>query len=188
MKRQIPLISILMLVVVALGGCGSSSSTSSDGSKSSAGSSASDERSLTKAEFIVEADALCEASKAKQESLRTNLQQLAQNVRRQERETGTFSDGARKELAEALDRVAAIAETGLSGVQSLGSPKADASQLETIFRKTESALAASRAYAAAVENHEDAKAKAATEKGDADTRDVGGLAKQYGFKVCFSAP
>lgn len=175
-------------MVVALGGCGSDSSTSSDSSKSSADASASDEGLPTKAQFIAEADAFCEASKAKQQSSRTNLQQLAQKARGEEGETGTVSDSTRKELAETLERVGAIAEAGFSRVQSLGLPKADASQLETIFRKSESAFAAGRTYAAALENHEDAKAQAVAEKGNADTRDVGGLAKQYGFKVCFSVP
>ena len=120
--------------------------------------------------------------------MRANLQQLAQKARGEEAKTGTISDSTRKELAEALDQVTAVAEAGFSRIQSLGPPKADASQLETIFRKTESAFAASRAYAAALENHEDAKAQAVAEKGNADTRNVGALAKQYGFEVCFSVP
>lgn len=154
----------------------------------SAGAGASDGGTLTKAEFIAEADALCEASKARQETSRAAVAQLAQKARGEEGETGTISDGIRRDLAEALDRVVARAEAGFSEVQSLGPPKADASQLGEILRRTESAFAASRAYAAALENHEDAKAQAVAEKGNAATRDVAGLAKQYGFKVCFSAP
>lgn len=180
MKRLLPLI----LIVVAFAGCGSDSSTSSGSSTSSA----SGDTSLTKAEFIAEADAICEASKAKQESLRADVARMAEKAREEEDASGTVSDATRKDLAESLDQVAADAEAGFSDVQSLGPAEADASQLETIFETTESAFAASHAYAAALKNHEDAKAQAVAESGNADTRDVAGLAQQYGFKVCFSAP
>jgi hypothetical protein len=187
-RRQTPLILTLVLAVVALGGCGSASSTSSGGSPSSAETAASDGGSLTKAEFIAEADALCEASKAKQESLRTKIERLAQQARGEERSRGTVSDGTRRELAQTLELILASAEAGLSQVQGLGSPKADAGQLETIFQKTESAFAASRAYAAALEGHEDARAQAVAERGNAETRETAGLAKQYGFEVCGAEP
>jgi hypothetical protein len=164
-----------ILMVLALAGCGSDSSSDEEGT-------------LTKAEFIAEADAICEASKARQETLRATVAQLAEKARGEEGKTGTVSDGTRKELADALNRVAAAAEAGFSRVQDLGSPQGDADQLETILGKTEAAFAASRAYAAALVNHEDAEAQAVAEKGNAETVEVTSLAKQYGFAICFSAP
>lgn len=184
MKRLSPLIPILVLAIVALGGCGSSSSTSSGGSTSSADTAVGEEGSLTKAEFIAKADALCEASKAKRDPLQAKVEELAQKARGEESATGTVSDGTREELAKTLDRIVAIAEASLSQVQGLGPPETDASQLEAIFQITESAFAQSRAYAEALEGHEDAKAQAIAEKGDAETRETASLANQYGFEVC----
>ncbi len=185
MKRQTPLILVLAL---ALGGCGSSSSTSPDSSTSSSDTTATDGGSLPKAEFIAKADALCAASRAKQEPLRTKVDELAQKARGEEGAAGTVSDNTRVELAETLEQIGAVGEASLSQVQSLGPPDADASRLEPIFQKVESAFAASRAYAAALENHEDAKAQAVAEKASAETQESAALSKQYGFKVCGSEP
>ena len=176
LKRLAP---IFLAALVVMAGCGSSSSSDNGGNT---------EASLTKAEFIAKADALCEASKAKQEPLRTKIEDAARKARGEEQSRGSISDSTRRELAQTLEQVVAIAEADLSQVQALGQPQADANQLEAIFQKTESAFVASRAYAAALENHEDAKAQAVAEKDNAETSDTAGLAKQYGFKVCGSRP
>jgi hypothetical protein len=175
----------LVALLVALAGCGSSSSSSSTPATDAA---ASGEATLTKAEFIAKADALCEATKAKGEPLRKKLEELARKVRAEEQSRGGISDSGRRELAQALERIGAIAEAGLRELRALGAPRADATRLEAIFQKSESAFAASNAYAAALENHEDAKAQAVAEKGDAETRETASLAKQYGFKACGSRP
>lgn len=131
---------------------------------------------------------LCEDSKAKQEPLREKLGEVAQKARGEERGNGGLTDGTRRELAQTLGQVVATAEASLSRVQALGSPKADASQLDSIFRKIESAFEASLAYGAALEQHEDAKAQAIAERANAETRETAILAKRYGFKVCGAQP
>jgi len=81
-----------------------------------------------------------------------------------------------------------MAEAGLSRVQELGAPEADADQLEAIYQQTESAFQSSRAYGAALEEHEDARAQKLAEAGNAKTRETATLARRYGFRVCGSQP
>jgi hypothetical protein len=173
----------LVLVLIAVAGCGSSSSSSS--ATDTAGSR---EGSLTKAEFIARADSFCEASKMKQEPLRRQLEKAARKAREEERDNGSASDAARGELAQTLGRIVTMAEAGLARVRALGPPDADADQLELIFQTTESAFRTSRAYGAALEGHEDARAEAIAERGNAETRETAALAKRYGFRVCGSQP
>jgi hypothetical protein len=181
-RRLAPL--IFAVAVVFFAGCGSSSESSSSASDAAT----SGEGSLTKAEFIVKADALCEDSKAKQNPLRKKLEEATRKARGEEQGNGGLTDGTRRELAQTLGQVVATAEASLSRVQALGSPKADAGQLEAIFQKIESAFAASLAYGAALENHEDAKAQEIAERANAETRETTILAKRYGFKVCGAQP
>jgi hypothetical protein len=142
---------------------------------------------LSKAEFIAKADALCEASKAKQEPLRQKLEEVTRKARAEEEGRG-LADGTRKELAQTLGRIVAMAEASQSQIKALGPPEANAARLGAIFRKFESAFGASLAYGAALEHHEDAKAQAIAEKANAETRETAAQAKQYGFEVCGSQP
>jgi hypothetical protein len=171
--------------MVVLAGCGSSSAGNST---SPTDTTTAVEGSLTKAEFIARADVLCEDLKAKQEPLHQGLEEVARKARAEERSKAGISDGTRRELAQALGRIVAIGEAGLSQVQALGIPEAGAAQLEAIFQKTESAFETSLAYGAALENHEDANAQAIAETGNAETRETAALAERYGFKVCGSPP
>jgi hypothetical protein len=159
---------ILLVASISLTGCGSSSGSSS------------------KAEFIAKADALCEASKAKQEPLRGNLEATARKARREQEGGGEVSEQTRVELAQTLRRIVTMAEASLSQVQGLGSPEADRDQLETIFQETESAFETSRAYSAALEDHEDAKAQAIAEEGkrpDARNRRLGQAVRLQGLRL-----
>lgn len=182
MRRLVPLIFVVALVVFA--GCGSSSGDSESGTNTAT----SGEGSLSKAEFLAKADALCEASKAKQEPLRKKLEEVAEKARGEERSSEGLVDGTRKELAQTLGRIVALAETSQSQVQALGRPEGDAGQLEAIFAKTEAAFEASVAYGEALEHHEDAKAQAIAEKANSETQETALLATRYGFKVCGSQP
>jgi hypothetical protein len=175
---------MLFVVLVALAGCGSSSGTSSSAATGATGAAG----SLTTTEFIAQADALCEASKTKQEPLRRQVEELARSAREEEREQGSISTATRRELAQALTRIVAMAEGSLARVKALGPPSADASQLGAIFKKTESAFASSRAYGTALEHREDAKAQSLAERGNAETQETTALAKRYGFRVCGSQP
>jgi hypothetical protein len=179
-RRLASLIFFVALATVA--GCGSGDSTSAtDAARSREGS-------LTKAQLIAKADAMCEASKAKWEPLQAKVEGVARKARGEEQGQGTVSDGTRKELAQTLGQIGAIAEADLSQLKALGLPEAEADQLEAIFQKSESAFRASRDYGAALENHEDAKAQTSAEAGNAETREVAVMAEQYGFKVCGSPP
>lgn len=169
MRRLAPLI-----FVVALAGCGSSSESSNS--------------PTAKAEFVAKADAICEATKAKQEPLRQKLEQVARKARGEEQGAGGITDGTRQELAWALGRIVAMSEASQSQVQDLGIPKEDAGQLEAIFQKVESSFESSLAYGAALEQREDAKAQAVAEKANTETHETAVLAKQYGFKVCGAQP
>lgn len=182
MRRLAPSIFVVALTVLA--GCGSSSgdsSSSSDVATSAGGS-------LTKTEFVAKADALCEASRAKQEPLREKLEEVAQKARGEEQSSEGLTDGTRQELAQTLGQIVAMAEASQSQVQGLGRPKGDAGQLEAIFAKTESAFETSLAYGDALEHHEDAKAQAIAEKANAETRETAALATRYGFEVCGAQP
>lgn len=142
----------------------------------------------TKAEFVAKADAICQATKAKQEPLRRELEEAARKARGEERGSGGITDGTRKELARALGRIVAMSEASQSRIQALGVPEEDAGQLEAIFRKVESSFESSRAYGAALEHHEDARAQAVAEKANTETHETAVLAGQYGFKVCGAQP
>lgn len=178
--------SLALLVFVAaligLAGCGSSSSGRSATDVAAAG-----EDALTKAEFVAKADALCGASKAKQEPLREKLEEVTLRAREEEQGEG-ITDGTRRELAQTLGEIVSTAEASQSRVRALGAPKGDAGQLEAIFQKTESAFEASLAYGAALEQRQDAKAQAIAERANVVTRETAGLAKRYGFEVCGAAP
>jgi hypothetical protein len=174
---------LLAVAFLAIAGCGSSSGGSGAATETAAGAG----RPLNKAEFIAEADALCEASRAKQAPLRKDVEAVARRAREEEQGSGV-SDGTRKELAQALGRVVAMAESSLSQVQAIPYPKADADQLEAVFKKTEAAFEASLAYGAALRNHEDANAQAIAEKANLETGETAALAKRYGFRVCGSQP
>jgi hypothetical protein len=180
-RHLAPLVVVAVLVVLA--GCGSASENSSsapDGEISGRGS-------LTKAEFVAKADALCEASKVKREPIWKELEEATLKARGEE-QGGGIADGTRRELAQMLGRIVAIAEDSQSQVKALGVPKAGAAQLEAISRKTEAAFEASLAYGAALEQGEDAQAQAIAERANVETREVAGMAKRYGFEVCGSQP
>lgn len=182
MRRLAPLIFVIALAVLA--GCGASSGGSS--SWTEAGTSG--EGALTKAEFVVKADAICEASKVRQEPLRKRLEGVAGKARGEEQGSGGITDGTRKELAQVLGRIVAMSEASQSQIQALGIPEEDAGQLEAIFQKVESSFESSLAYGAALEQHEDAKAQAVAEKANMETHETAVLAKQYGFRVCGAQP
>lgn len=179
MRRLVPLI-----FVIVLAGCGASSG----GSSSSTEAATTGEGALTKAEFVAKADAICEATKAKQEPLRQKLEEVARKARSEEQGSGGITDGTRRELAQALGRIVAMSEASQSRVQALGLPREDAGQLEAIFQKVESSFESSLAYGAALKQHEDAKAQAVAEKANTETHETAVLAKQYGFKVCGAQP
>lgn len=182
MRRLAPLILVIALVVLA--GCGSSSGSSSSSTEAGTGG----EGAPTKAEFVAKADAICEAAKVRQEPLRKRLEEVARKARGEEQSSGGITDGARRELAQALGRIVAMSEASQSRIQALGIPKEDAGQLEAIFQKVESSFESSLAYGAALEGHEDAKAQAVAEKANTETHETAVLAKQYGFKVCGAQP
>lgn len=174
-----------LVALAVLAGCGSSSESSTPTSEGATSA----EGSPSRAEFIARADALCAASKAKQAPLRRRVETEARRARAEEEAGGgEVSDATRRELALTLKRILAMAETGLSRVRSLEPPAADAEQLEPIFERTESAFDSSRAYGEALEGHEDARAQALAEKGNAETSETAVLAKRYGFRVCGSRP
>lgn len=177
------LVPLVVVALVVLAGCGSSSPSGSSATDAAAGGGG----SLTKAEFVVKADALCEASKVKQEPLRKKLEEVTLRAREEEQGEG-ITDGTRRELAQTLGQIVAMAEASQSEVRALGVPKGDAGQLEAIFQKTDAAFEASLAYGAALESHEDANAQAIAEKANAITRETAALAGQYGFKVCGTQP
>lgn len=172
---------IFLVALVVLAGCGSSSGGS--GSATDTG-----EGALTKVEFVAKADAICEASKAKQEPLRQKLEEVARKARGEEQSSGGITDGTRRELAQALGRIVAMSEASQSQIQALGIPKEDADQLEAIFQKVESSFESSLAYGAALEQHADAKTQAVAEKANTETHETAVLAEQYGFKVCGAQP
>jgi hypothetical protein len=181
-RRLTPLIFVVSLVAL---GCGSSSS---EGSSSATDAVRSGEGALSRAEFIAKADALCEASRTKQEPLRKKLEEVAREARSEEQDPEGLTDSTRRELAQTLGQLVAMTEASQAQVQALGPSQADAGQLEAVFQKTDSAFEASLAYGAALENHEDAKAQAIAERANAETRETAALAARYGFKVCGAQP
>lgn len=182
MRHLVALIFVVALTVLV--GCGASSGGSSTSTEAGTGG----EGALTKAEFVAKADAICEATKAKQEPLRRKLEEVARRARGEEQGSGGITDGTRKELAQALGRIVAMSEASQWRIQALGIPQEDAGQLEAIFQKVESSFESSLAYGAALEQHDDAKAQAVAEKANTETHETTVLAKQYGFKVCGAQP
>ncbi|MGN6276528.1 MAG: hypothetical protein ACTHNP_11470 [Solirubrobacterales bacterium] len=142
---------------------------------------------LTKSEFVAKADAICEATKARQEPLRRELEGAARKARGEE-QGGGITDGTRREVAQALGRIVAMSEASQSRIKALGLPEEDAGQLEAIFRKVESSFESSLAYGAALVHHEDAKAQAVAERANTETHETAVMAGQYGFKVCGAQP
>ncbi len=181
MIRRAPILLILALALAAavLVGCGSG------GSSTSATSPAT---SLTQAEFIAKADALCEAGKAKEESMRGELAKAVASARSEEGSKGTVTDATRKQLAGVLEQLAATGEADFRQIEEFGTPTEGGAQLEAFFKEATASLAGSRDYAVALLHHEDAKAQSLAEETTGKTQKTSALAHQFGFKVCGGAP
>jgi hypothetical protein len=170
--------AIFVLAGVLLAGCGASSS----GSSAPAGTV-----EIPKAEFISKADRLCEANAAKLAPLHAKLQRLSEEVAGQETK-GARSDVTRKELVQTFERVDALTEAGLTRLRGLGRPDAGAALVKAIFQQIETAIAVTRSFARAIEHNEDALATEILKKGDSEALNTASLAKQFGFRVCGTAP
>jgi hypothetical protein len=176
-------LTLVFAAATLLAGCGSSASEDPTAAAGAAQSDGAD----AKQAFITRADALCEASRAKQEPLRREVAAVARQARAEEGE-GELTDATRQRLAQLLDRVVAMAEASQARIEALDWPEADAAQLEEILVRTEAAFDASRAYGAALRRHEDAAAQALAERANVQTGEIASLAAQYGFEACGSQP
>ncbi|HET7444730.1 MAG TPA: hypothetical protein VFJ57_08740 [Solirubrobacterales bacterium] len=114
--RRLLTLAGLFAALAALAGCGGSDSDSTAAETATGGTS----EALTKAEFIEQADAICEDHASEREELQEQAAELAEEV-------NAGSDQAREELADLLAEAAGSAEAEYGELQDLTPPPSDAS-------------------------------------------------------------
>ena len=159
---RVAALGALAAIALIAGGCGSSSKT--PGSKGG---------SVSKASFIVSADAICHSSEAA----------LAPVLAR---ESATLSAKPQKVAAgaSALDEASAIIRGGVGKLRALTQPSADTGKLARMLGALGDEAAALSSYASALRARNTAAESTDASEITAYSTLYTGVAKTYGFKHC----
>lgn len=191
--RHFSLAICLLVAVASIAGCGgssASSSTSSDSSSDPSGSSSApvdstnstqegkSGGSLTKSEFIAQADDICAALQKKIAPLEANFQQLTETAK-------SASDF--KKIAEVVRELVGYSANGIKQIQELEPPAADQGTITIYAGTVNSRVSTGKEFADALEAGEQAQVNSLSERGSDISEEVEQMAKSYGFKVCGSA-
>jgi hypothetical protein len=166
------LLPIALAVVALAAGCGGSSGSTSAGAAGSSGAGSAaggpvTTSSITKAEFIKRANAIC--VRGRNRRLREMRQVVA---KRPENAGGEYS---RELIVDVVREVfAPTMERQVAEFRALGAPAGDAKEVEAIVAAYERAVAAAR------------ELRSEKDKGPVDEAigEAGSLAEKYGFKEC----
>jgi rubrerythrin len=160
------------LALAFLAGCGGGGD--STGASSSASAETGRPAELTKAEFIAQADGICEATNESEEPLQKEFEQL-QNAKGPHAET---------ELGESMTALASAGQGETKEIRALVPPKKDAAEIKQILDSEEAALSTAAEAAAALEEGEPETFYGLLEAISAKSAAAQGYAEGYGLKVC----
>jgi CHASE3 domain sensor protein len=173
MRGGLGLAAVVFAALVALVGCGGSSSNSSSTDTASVRSG----EALSKAEFVEQADAICTNRKSEREALQSEAEELAQEI-------NAGSDAAREELADLLAKAADNAEEEFSELRGLTPPPADAATIDEMLSSAGRQVALTRAGVAALRKGDFEAFTEVTRSGRAAKAKAAATARSYGLEVC----
>lgn len=171
--RRLLILAGLFVVVAALAGCGGSGSDSTAEETTASGSG----EALTKAEFIEQADAVCEDHAAEREELQEQAAELAEEV-------NAGDDQAREELADLLAEAAGNAGTEYGELHDLIPPSSDAVLIGNMLSTADDQVGLTEEAVDALREKDYKTFTALTvEAGKLKARATR-IAVAYGFEVC----
>ena len=157
-KRLIAVLAAVFAMAIITAGCGSSGDSSTGGDSSTA--------SLTKPEFIKQADAICEEGN---ESIETEANEFAD-------ENGIDTEKPTTEEQEEVvtEVVAPAIQQQAEDIDALGAPSGDEEKVEAIVEAVE----------AGADEIEATPSTVVEGKGESPFEEANELANEYGLKVC----
>lgn len=171
--RRLLILAGLLVVLTAFVGCGGSDSDSTAAETTAAPSG----EELTKAEFIEQADAICEDHASERADLQGQAAELANEV-------NAGNDQAREELADLLSEAAGSAAAEYDELQSLTPPSSDAARIETMLSTAVGQVGLTEEAAEALrEKDYKAFAELTVQTGKVKAKATG-IAVAYGLEVC----
>ena len=166
-------ISVLLIALVSVAGCGGGSSTSPGSTaETSAGGG-----EPTKAEFIEQADAICTSNHGDTDSLEKEAAEI-------EKSANPESPKNLLRLADILREASESAESEYQELRELEPPAADEATVDAMFSKAEEGKTFALEAAEALEEGETSKFSELLKKAEPVDTSAKGMAEGYGFKVC----
>ncbi|HUB99051.1 MAG TPA: hypothetical protein VMS11_04425 [Solirubrobacterales bacterium] len=161
------------MALAALAGCGGSDSDSTAAEATTGGSG----EALTKAEFIEQADAICEDHASEREELQEQAAELAEEV-------NAGDDQAREELADLLSEASGNAETEYAELHDLIPPSSDASLIGNMLSTADDQVGLTEEAVDALREEDYKTFSALTVETGKLKAKATAIAVGYGLKVC----
>jgi hypothetical protein len=165
--------SLVPLLIISAGflaaGCGGSSSSSTKTV------TVQQSEPLTKAQFIAQADAICQASQEDIQPLATRYRKVAKAARRSDQ----F-----QEVADVLHQLTGRAKEELTQLRELEPPTADQEVINNLLTTVDSQVTITDIYAEAVENEDQSQISTLADQITSVSAKARGMAQGYGLKVC----
>lgn len=156
--RRPLLIALALTSTLSFAACGGSSSS---------GSSAPAKKTIAKADYITQGDAICK-------DLDTKLQAL----------TPPTSETDGKSIANYLRQGAQLTEDGVNRLDALGRPDTDAPLIDSIIAEQRDTVTKARAAAGVFDSGDVKGGNAQLQAIDSTSSKTNADSKQFGFKVC----
>lgn len=160
-------------VVLLAAGCGGSSG--GDTGEETAGDQA---ESISKSEWIEQADAICTTEQEEEKPIEAELE----------------AEGEKAETADQLKKLGGITRELLAlvdketeDIRALPVPAGDEATIETMLDKVQSAVPLGEEFADALESGDVAEIERTSQKLEKNSESAKGMAQSYGLKVCGSA-
>jgi rubrerythrin len=161
-----------VLAVALLGGCGGGGDSTGGSGSTSAEPTGS--TPLSKAEFIAQADGICEAANESQAPLQKKFEGLQK----------AEGPNAEQELGESMTALASAGQAETKEIRALVPPKKDAAEVKRLLDSEEAALATATEAATALEEGKAETFYGLVEAISAKSAVAQGFAEGYGLKVC----
>jgi hypothetical protein len=171
-KTRTALVIVAALALALLAGCGGSGDSTGGSASTSAEPAGATE--LSKAEFIAQADGICEAANKSEAPLQKKFEGL-QNAE---------GPNAEAELGESMTALASAGQAETKEIRALVPPKKDAAEVKRILDSEDAALATAAEAATALEEGKPEAFYGLLEAISAKSAVAQGFAEGYGLKVC----